>query len=107
PGGDAGGCFRRGRGAGIRNSSRAHPGQGMRPCWGGAAVEGHSPPGRRHPGYTRAAMLRRLIGPPLRLAFHLLYHQLAWAYDTVAWLVSGGAWRAWARATLPYLDGRR
>jgi ubiquinone/menaquinone biosynthesis C-methylase UbiE len=34
----------------------------------------------------------------LRLSFHLLYNQLAWTYDAVAWLVSFGQWPAWRRA---------
>src|SRR5436190_21020174 len=52
-------------------------------------------------------MARRVVRLALRLAFHLLYHQLSWSYDLVAWLVSGGQWRAWMRATLPYLVGPR
>lgn len=40
----------------------------------------------------------------LRLAFHLLYHQLAWTYDAVAWLVSFGQWPAWRRCALPFLQ---
>lgn len=46
--------------------------------------------------------------PPsfLRFAFHLLYNQLAWTYDLVAWLVSFGQWGAWRRtATLFLQDG--
>jgi ubiquinone/menaquinone biosynthesis C-methylase UbiE len=42
----------------------------------------------------------------LRIAFQLLYYQLAWAYDLVAWLVSFGQWPAWRRtATLFLQDG--
>lgn len=41
----------------------------------------------------------------LSTAFHLLYHQLAWAYDLVSALVSVGQWRAWQRAALPFLIG--
>jgi ubiquinone/menaquinone biosynthesis C-methylase UbiE len=42
----------------------------------------------------------------LRFAFHLLYYQLAWTYDLVAWLVSFGQWPAWRRtATLFLQDG--
>jgi ubiquinone/menaquinone biosynthesis C-methylase UbiE len=36
------------------------------------------------------------------LGFQLLYHQLAWTYDLVAWLVSGGQWSAWRRLALTY-----
>ncbi len=39
----------------------------------------------------------------LRFAFHLLYYQLAWTYDLVAWLVSFGDWAAWRRATALFL----
>jgi ubiquinone/menaquinone biosynthesis C-methylase UbiE len=42
----------------------------------------------------------------LRFAFRLLYNQLAWTYDLVAWLVSFGQWAAWRRvATLFLKDG--
>jgi ubiquinone/menaquinone biosynthesis C-methylase UbiE len=48
-------------------------------------------------------MLRRF----LRLAFRLLYNELAWTYDLVSWSVSIGQWRAWQRTALPYLaEGR-
>jgi len=35
----------------------------------------------------------------------LLYHQFAWAYDAVAWLVSWGHWSTWRLAALDYLPG--
>jgi ubiquinone/menaquinone biosynthesis C-methylase UbiE len=43
----------------------------------------------------------------LRLFFHLLYNQLAWTYDIVAWLVSFGRWNRWGQAALPHLRGQR
>jgi ubiquinone/menaquinone biosynthesis C-methylase UbiE len=43
----------------------------------------------------------------LRLGFHLLYNEFAWSYDLVGWVVSLGQWRAWGRASLPYLLGPR
>lgn len=43
----------------------------------------------------------------LRLAFHLLYNQLAWSYDLVSWVVSLGAWRDWQQAALPFVRGSR
>lgn len=43
----------------------------------------------------------------LRLFFRLLYHDLAWSYDAVAWLVSLGQWRAWGRTTIDHLRGKR
>jgi ubiquinone/menaquinone biosynthesis C-methylase UbiE len=33
-------------------------------------------------------------------ASRLLYTRLAWSYDLVAWLVSGGRWRSWTRVGL-------
>jgi len=42
----------------------------------------------------------------LKVAFRLLYNQLAWTYDVVAWLVSFGQWGTWRRcATLFLQDG--
>ena len=42
----------------------------------------------------------------LRFAFHLLYNQLAWTYNLVAWLVSFGQWEVWRRtATLFFQEG--
>lgn len=49
----------------------------------------------------------RLIQLILRLAFRLLYNEMAWTYDLVSWGVSIGQWRSWQRAALPYLRGRR
>src|SRR5574337_379806 len=48
-----------------------------------------------------------MLGLILRLAFRLLYNEMAWAYDLVSWGVSVGQWRSWQRAALPYLRGRR
>ncbi len=39
-------------------------------------------------------------------AFRRFYHEFAWTYDTVAWLVSRGLWHRWTRAALPFLHGR-
>jgi ubiquinone/menaquinone biosynthesis C-methylase UbiE len=41
----------------------------------------------------------------MRWAYHLLYNQLAWAYDAIAWLVSLGQWQAWGRVALRYVRG--
>jgi ubiquinone/menaquinone biosynthesis C-methylase UbiE len=43
----------------------------------------------------------------LGLFFRLLYHECAWAYDAVAWVVSWGQWRAWGRAALQHVSGAR
>ncbi len=40
----------------------------------------------------------------LRFAFHLLYYQLAWTYDLVAWLVSFGQWADWRRTATLFLE---
>lgn len=37
--------------------------------------------------------------------FDLLYHPLAWSYDLVAWIVSGGRWKEWVRSVLPLVAG--
>lgn len=50
---------------------------------------------------------RRLPRWFLHLAFHLLYHQLAWTYEVVAWLVSFGQWSAWRRAALLFVKPGR
>jgi ubiquinone/menaquinone biosynthesis C-methylase UbiE len=42
---------------------------------------------------------RRLI----KLGFHLLYYQMAWTYDFVAWSVSLGQWATWRRLALSFL----
>lgn len=43
----------------------------------------------------------------LRIFFRLLYHQFAWTYDLVAWIVSLGRWKSWVFSSLPYLHGPR
>lgn len=53
---------------------------------------------RTLPSLRRALLLR---------AFHLLYHQFAWAYDVVSAVVSLGRWRDWGMAALPFLTGPR
>ena len=41
----------------------------------------------------------------LRFGFRLLYNELAWAYDGVAWCASLGQWKAWGRASIQHLRG--
>jgi ubiquinone/menaquinone biosynthesis C-methylase UbiE len=48
-------------------------------------------------------VLRRCV----LFAFRLLYYELAFTYDLVAWTVSVGQWRAWQRTALPLLRGQR
>jgi ubiquinone/menaquinone biosynthesis C-methylase UbiE len=40
-------------------------------------------------------------------ATYRLYHEFAWAYDPVSWLVSLGQWSGWRRTALDYVIGRR
>lgn len=45
----------------------------------------------------------------VRTGFWLLYHPFAFTYDSVSWIVSMGAWRAWTRTALLFTaleDGR-
>lgn len=49
----------------------------------------------------------RLARWAMRLFFRLLYNQMAWTYDGVAWLVSFGQWKAWGQTALPHLRGQR
>jgi ubiquinone/menaquinone biosynthesis C-methylase UbiE len=50
--------------------------------------------------------MRRLWWAFVRLFFRLLYNELAWTYDLVAWMVSLGQWRAWTRTVIPHLAPR-
>ncbi len=43
----------------------------------------------------------------IRFGFHLLYHEFAFTYDAVAWLVSLGQWRIWGRTALDRVRGLR
>ena len=57
---------------------------------------------------NRLALELRVTVPRwlLRFGFHLLYNQMAFAYDLVAWLVSFGQWAAWRRTVILFLrDG--
>ena len=42
----------------------------------------------------------------VRWAFRRLYHEFAWGYDAVAFVVSAGLWADWIRAVRPFLRGR-
>lgn len=50
---------------------------------------------------------QRLLTNLLRIFFKLLYQPLAWAYDSVATLVSIGMWASWVASAIPYLRGSR
>lgn len=43
----------------------------------------------------------------LKVAFRLLYNEMAWTYDVVSWVVSMGQWRSWQRAGFARLRGQR
>jgi ubiquinone/menaquinone biosynthesis C-methylase UbiE len=49
----------------------------------------------------------RLPAQLIKFGFHLLYYQMAWSYDWVAWFVSFGQWVAWRRLALPFLSSGR
>lgn len=51
--------------------------------------------------------VNRWLASVLRIFFRLLYHEFAWTYDLVAWLVSMGRWKRWIFTSLLYLDGPR
>jgi len=48
---------------------------------------------------------KNLLYKFLSLFFHLLYHQFAWGYDFVAFVVSAGRWRTWVKSVGKYLTG--
>jgi ubiquinone/menaquinone biosynthesis C-methylase UbiE len=43
----------------------------------------------------------------LRIFFHFLYHQFAFAYDIVAAVVSFGEWKNWIQEVVPFINGTR
>lgn len=43
----------------------------------------------------------------LRIFFHFLYHQFAFAYDLVAAAVSFGHWKNWIQEVIPFIKGTR
>jgi ubiquinone/menaquinone biosynthesis C-methylase UbiE len=43
----------------------------------------------------------------LRIFFHFLYHQFAFAYDLVAATVSFGHWKKWILEVVPFIEGTR
>ncbi|HSB65724.1 MAG TPA: class I SAM-dependent methyltransferase, partial [Anaerolineales bacterium] len=57
--------------------------------------------------FSRLSFPRRIRFLLFRIFFQLLYHQFAWTYDTVAWIVSLGSWQKWIQLVVPYLDGPR
>ena len=69
--------------------------------WGHFASE---PCAMGHGENSTVNRVRRWI---LERGLGLLYHQLAWAYDGVSWLVSGGNWRTWQRVALSRVAGPR
>jgi len=40
----------------------------------------------------------------IKTGFYLLYHQMAWSYDLIAWVVSFGQWSAWRRLALQFMQ---
>ena len=60
-------------------------------------------PQMTHLGYLLCGTWNRLVV----VGFSLLYHEFAWSYDAVAWLVSMGQWRQWGEPALEYIVGQR
>jgi ubiquinone/menaquinone biosynthesis C-methylase UbiE len=51
----------------------------------------------------RSPLATQLSARLLKPFFYLLYHQFAWAYDLVAWIVSAGEWQNWGLSILDEL----
>lgn len=51
-----------------------------------------------------AKIVSSVIAKLLKVSFRLLYHQLAWCYDCVAWIVSFGRWRKWTNVIFSYVN---
>ncbi len=49
------------------------------------------------------AFLGKIWWRGVRFGFRLLYNEMAWTYDGVAWMVSLGQWRNWQRTALKHL----
>lgn len=49
--------------------------------------------------------LRKLQTTAIKRAFNLLYHSLAWTYNSVAAAVSLGQWYHWIEQTIPFIQG--
>jgi len=61
-----------------------------------------------HEGEATGRRARRPLRSRLYLwATRRLYHEFAWAYEAVAWLVSQGHWSTWRRAVLAHVRGPR
>ncbi len=60
-----------------------------------------------YPSGQAPSALQRIFRRVYGWASERLYHELAWAYDLVAWLVSAGQWDRWRRQTLDHLVGDR
>ncbi len=50
--------------------------------------------------------LARWLMPVIRSGLNWLYTRGAWAYDAVAWLVSGGHWQDWVRSMALWPEAR-
>ena len=50
--------------------------------------------------------MNKLWARLVRFGFRLLYHELAWTYDTVSSIVSFGQWRAWVGTSIEVVDAQ-
>ncbi|MBN1200274.1 MAG: class I SAM-dependent methyltransferase [Anaerolineae bacterium] len=56
------------------------------------------------PDISNRGVIKRAWWNLVRFGFRLLYNEMAFTYDAVAWAVSLGQWRAWQRCALKHLD---
>lgn len=56
---------------------------------------------------SESGFLCRALRACMRWALERLYHECAFAYEAVAWLVSAGQWAEWRERVIPHLVGRR
>lgn len=62
----------------------------------------------KHPSSTKIPPpIARIWARLVDHGFRLLYHEMAWTYDVVAWIVSTGQWQAWGQTALACVAGPR
>lgn len=68
-------------------------------------IHGSSKPSANTDAIDLPSRQTSILAVFLKVFFSLLYHQFAWAYDLVAWIVSLGLWNQWVACALPHLPG--
>lgn len=54
--------------------------------------------------YAPVSFVGKIWWHLVRFGFRLLYNEMAWTYDLVAWIVSFGQWWDWQRTALQFLE---